>query len=170
MIKPGFAIITISDRSSKGLREDLSGPKLVECVTKENWLVEYASIVPDEIDIIVDALKNCLINPKIHIILTTGGTGFAPRDVTPEATKIVIEKNAPGIAEALRAESLKLTPHAMLSRGIAGISGNTLIINLPGSPKAVEENFIFLKPILQHAVDLLVGDPNSEAGHTKTIK
>lgn len=170
MIKLGFAIITISDRSSKGLREDLSGPKIIECVTKENWHVEYTSIVPDEIDIIVDALKNCLINPKINIILTTGGTGFSPRDVTPEATKIVIEKNAPGIAEALRSESLKITPHAMLSRGIAGISGNTLIINLPGSPKAAEENFLVLKPILQHAVDLIGSDPNSESGHIKAIK
>lgn len=160
-----IAILTVSDRSSAGEREDLSGPVLVELCEQQGWQVEQTGIVPDEQDDISAKLTEWADSGQVDVILTTGGTGFAPRDVTPEATIAVIERRTPGLVEAFRAESLKITPHAMLSRAEAGIRGRTLIINFPGSPKACRENFSIIKPVIRHAVDLLREDPKSEAGH-----
>ncbi len=165
MIRVG--IITISDRSSRGEREDLSGPALVNKVTNVGFQVVSTVIIPDEID----QIKSCLIewcdSENFDLILTTGGTGFAPRDVTPEATLAVLEKTAPGITEAMRAHSLKITPHAMLSRQQAGIRKKTLIINLPGSPKGAVENLEVVLPVLPHAIELLQESPSAEKGHQK---
>lgn len=158
-------ILTVSDRGARGDYEDRSGPLLVQMITERTpWLIVRQEIVADEIAAIAESLKAWCAQ-DMHLILTTGGTGFAPRDVTPEATKLVIERETPGIPEALRAESMKVTRHAMLSRGVAGIRGQTLIINLPGSPKAVRENLEVLLPVLPHALELLTGAPASEAGH-----
>ncbi|GJM39943.1 MAG: molybdenum cofactor biosynthesis protein [Ardenticatenaceae bacterium] len=158
-------ILTVSDRGSRGEYEDRSGPILAEIIhNRTPWQVSQRAIVPDE----VEAIANTLIDwcdAGVNLIFTSGGTGFAPRDVTPEATKTVIERETPGIAEALRAESLKITRHAMLSRAVAGIRGQSLIINMPGSPKAVRENMDILLPILPHALELLVDSPNSESHH-----
>ena len=159
------AILTVSDRSSRGERPDRSGPALVEAVTSNGWQVVSTEIVPDE----TVAIQACLLEwskaDVIDLVLTTGGTGFAPRDITPEATQAVIERAAPGLAEAMRAESLKITSHAMLSRGIAGIRGRTLIINLPGSPKAAVENLATIQSVLPHAIELLQEDPSAENNH-----
>ncbi len=166
MIRVG--IITVSDRSSRGEREDLSGPALANKVTSAGFEIISTTIIPDEFD----QIKSCLINwcdsGKFDLILTTGGTGFAPRDVTPEATLAVLEKNAPGIAEAMRAQSLKITPHAMLSRQQAGIRKKTLIINLPGSPKGALENLEVILPVLPHAIELLQENPSAEQGHKQS--
>lgn len=153
MIK--IAVICVSDRASSGERADLSGPAISEELADIAETAEYIC-VPDEAGAIERELIR-LCSTDISVILTTGGTGFAPRDVTPEATLAVAEKNAPGISEALRAESLKITPNAMLSRGVSVIRGNTLIVNLPGSPKAAKECAALLKPVLPHAADLLKG-------------
>ncbi len=160
-----FGILTASDRSSRGERPDLSGPALVELVNAQGWLVNRTGIVPDEKDILRETLATWADSCEVDIILTTGGTGFAPRDVTPEATRLVIDREAPGLAEAMRQESLKSTPHAMLSRAIAGIRGRTVIINLPGSLKAAMENFKVVQPVLQHAVELLREEPDAEKHH-----
>ncbi|MCA9917267.1 MAG: MogA/MoaB family molybdenum cofactor biosynthesis protein [Anaerolineales bacterium] len=160
-------ILTVSDRGSRGEYEDRSGPILVEIVQNRTpWVVSQQAIVPDEQTVIANKLIDWC-SAGVNLILTSGGTGFAPRDVTPEATKSVLERETPGIAEALRAESLKITRHAMLSRAVAGIRGQTLIINLPGSPKAVRENMDVLLPILPHALELLTDAPNSESQHRK---
>lgn len=161
------AILTVSDRSFRGERPDTSGPALVETVINEGWHVAASAIVPDDQQIIAETLISWCNRGGIDLILTTGGTGFAPRDVTPEATSAVIERAAPGLAEAMRQSSLRNTPHAMLSRGVAGIRGRTIIINLPGSPKAAVENIRSILPVLPHAVDLLHDDPSAEAGHGK---
>jgi molybdopterin adenylyltransferase len=160
-----IGILTVSDRGAKGEYEDRSGPVIAEIITQtDGWQVSHRAIVPDEIAVIADTLRQwCAEN--VQLILTTGGTGFSPRDITPEATRQVIDREAPGIAEGLRAESLKITKHAMLSRGIAGMRGQTLIINLPGSPKAVRENMDVLLPILPHALELLNNNPDSENSH-----
>jgi len=160
-----IAILTVSDRSSAGEREDLSGPLLEDLTRQKGWEVASSGIVPDERRLIAAKLAEWADGRQIDVILTTGGTGFAPRDVTPEATLDVIERRAPGLVEAIRAESLKITPHAMLSRAEAGIRGKVLIVNFPGSPKACRENFEIIQPVLTHAVDLLREDPESEAGH-----
>lgn len=160
-----IAILTISDRGASGEREDRSGPLIAQMIgDRSNWQVAHQSVVSDEVDLIANQLREW-VREGVDLILTSGGTGFAPRDVTPEATRLVIEREAPGIAEALRAESLKVTRHAMLSRGVAGISGHTLIINLPGNPKAVRENMAVLFPVLPHALELLGGSSTAEAGH-----
>lgn len=164
-----IAILTISDRSARGEREDQSGPALAAEISKANWLVVETKIVPDDVQKISQALAAWCDQGTADIVLTTGGTGFSPRDVTPEASLAVIERMAPGIAEAMRMESLKITPHAMLSRGIAGIRGKTLIINLPGSPKGAVENFGTIMPVLAHAVDLIREDPTAEAGHLRAF-
>ncbi|MDX1413597.1 MAG: MogA/MoaB family molybdenum cofactor biosynthesis protein [Candidatus Promineifilaceae bacterium] len=158
-------LLTISDRGATGEYVDRSGALMAKMIRENTpWEITHQEIVPDELDAIVNTLNNwCDIG--VNLVLTSGGTGFAPRDITPEATLQVIEREAPGIAEALRAESLKVTRHAMLSRGVAGIKRNTLIINLPGSPKAVRENFEVLLPILPHGLDLLSGAPGSEKQH-----
>ncbi len=160
------AVLTISDRSSRGEREDLSGPALVVEITRLGWEVKKTSIIPDDLERIKETLTSWCAGGQIDLILTTGGTGFSPRDVTPEATLAVCERLAPGIAEAMRAESLKVTPHAMLSRSAAGIRNRTLIVNFPGSPKAAVENLAIIAPVLPHAVELLQESPDSERGHT----
>lgn len=158
-------ILTVSDRAADGVYVDRSGPLIAEIITSRTpWQVSRRSIVSDDIDSIAGELMRWC-DSEIHLILTTGGTGFAPRDVTPEATRQVIVRETPGIAEALRAESLKITKHAMLSRGVAGIRGGTLIINLPGNPKAVRENLDVLIPVLPHALELITGKAGTEAGH-----
>ena len=160
-----FGILTVSDRSAEGKREDLSGPALERAVLEAGWQVTQTGVVADDKGDIVDTLISWVDEDQISVILTTGGTGFSPRDITPEATRAVIERDAPGLAEAMRAGSLKITPHAMLSRAVAGIREKTLIINLPGSPKGALENFRILVPVLQHAVQLLEDDPGAEKGH-----
>ncbi len=160
-----FGILTLSDRTARGEREDSSGPALADLVRAEGWSVVEQMILPDEESAIRAALISWADSKRFDIILTTGGTGFAPRDVTPEATRAVIQREAPGLAEAMRAESLRKTAHAMLSRAVAGIRGNTLIINLPGSPKGAVENLQTVLPVLPHAVQLLQNDPGSEASH-----
>jgi molybdenum cofactor synthesis domain-containing protein len=162
------AVLTISDRSSRGEREDLSGKVLVDLVQKQGWKVIDQSIVPDEIEQIKQALIAWCDQSLVDLILTTGGTGVAPRDVTPEATTAVIQRPSPGLAEAMRYESLKVTPHAMLSRATAGIRARTLIINFPGSPKAVAENFLVVLPVIPHAVELLQDRPEAESHHRES--
>jgi len=162
-----FSILTVSDRSARGERPDSSGPALVEVIHQQGWQVVETAIVPDERAAIQAALISWCDRGDTDVLLTTGGTGFAPRDVTPEATLAVIERGAPGLAEAMRLESLRVTPHAMLSRAAAGIRGRTLIVNLPGSPKAAIENLRTILPVLPHAVELLRESPTSEAGHRK---
>lgn len=164
-----FAILTVSDRSSSGLRDDLSGPALQSAVGDYGWEVARADIVHDEISAIKERLCQWSDSGKINVILTTGGTGFTPRDVTPEATKEVLDRNAPGLAEAMRAGSLTITPHAMLSRAVAGIRKQTLIINLPGSPKGALENFRIIAPVLPHAVQLLENDSGAEESHQRPL-
>lgn len=161
------AILTVSDRSARGERPDSSGPALVQAVTELGWQVTALAVVPDEVSAIQAQIIAWCGAPGVDVVLTTGGTGFAPRDVTPEATLAVIERAAPGIAEAIRQESLRITPHAMLSRAVAGIRGRTVIINLPGSPKGAVESLRVAAPVLPHAVELLQEQPSSEAGHTR---
>jgi len=160
-----FGILTLSDRSSRGERADSSGPALALLIQAEGWSVTKQSILPDEESAIREILVNWADSAELDVILTTGGTGFSPRDVTPEATRAVIEREAPGLSEAMRAASLKITSHAMLSRIVTGIRRKTLIINLPGSPKGAVENLQVILPVLSHAVQLLQDDPASESTH-----
>ncbi|NPA30386.1 MAG: MogA/MoaB family molybdenum cofactor biosynthesis protein [Chloroflexi bacterium] len=160
-----IAILTVSDRAFQGQREDRSGPALAQAVAERGWKVLETGLVPDDQEAIRTALLAWCARPDIDIVLTTGGTGFGPRDVTPEATRAVLEREAPGLPEAMRAASLRITPHAMLSRAVAGIRGHTLIVNLPGSPKAAVENLAVIAEVLPHAVQLLRGDPDAERGH-----
>ncbi len=160
-----FGILTVSDRSSRGERPDSSGPALVERIGAQGWEVSQQGIVPDDTDVLQTTLAAWADSGTVDIILTTGGTGFAPRDVTPEATKAVIDRDAPGLAEAMRLASAAKSKHAMLSRAVAGLRGSVLIINLPGSPKAAVENLETILPVLEHAVQLLREDPEAEKGH-----
>lgn len=160
-----FGILTLSDRSARGEREDASGPALAHHIRAENCSVIRQQILPDDEVAIRETLIAWADSDEFDVILTTGSTGFAPRDVAPEATRAVIQREAPGLAEAMRAESLAKTKHAMLSRAMAGIRGRTLIVNLPGSPKGAVENLQTIFPVLSHAVQLLREDPNSEASH-----
>jgi molybdenum cofactor synthesis domain-containing protein len=150
------AILTVSDRAARGEADDHSGPAIAQIVQEQlQASINWRQIVADEQALIEAALIAWADGGQVDLILTTGGTGFAPRDVTPEATQAVIDRAAPGIAEAMRAASLQVTPHAMLSRAAAGMRGRTLIVNLPGSPKAVRENLAVILPVLPHAVELL---------------
>lgn len=158
-------ILTASDRSSRGERTDASGPALARFSQEQNWSVVHQSILPDEEAALRELLISWADSGELDLILTTGGTGFAPRDVTPEATRAVIDREASGLAEAMRAASLKITPHAMLSRIVTGIRKKTLIINLPGSPKGALENLQVVIPVLPHAIQLLQEDPSSETTH-----
>ena len=161
-----FSVLTVSDRCSKGETQDKSGQLLSELLAPYGTVREY-KIVPDEMKDITEALIYMCDFVRSDVIFTTGGTGFAPRDITPEATKAVIEKDVPGISEAIRYESLKITPKAMLSRAVSGIRGKTLIINLPGSPKAVKESLEVVLPVLSHAVETLSGNTQSCGGNYK---
>lgn len=154
------AIITLSDKGSKGEREDESGPAIRAMVAGIGAVVEHYEVIPDEKALIAETLARLSDSCTIDLILTTGGTGVAPRDVTPEATLSVIDRELPGIAEAMRSKSLKKTPHAMISRAVAGVRKQTLIINLPGSPRAVRENLAVVLPALSHAIEKIKGDPS----------
>ena len=160
-----IGILTISDRSSRGERPDESGPALVKAVNQHGWQVIRTTVLPDEIEPIKKLLIEWSDSGEMDVILTTGGTGFSPRDVTPEATQAVIQRLTPGLAEAMRSSSYHITPHAMLSRATAGIRSRTLIVNLPGSPRGAVENLVVLVPILPHAVELLREEPSAEHGH-----
>ncbi|GAU76778.1 molybdenum cofactor biosynthesis protein B [Fusibacter sp. 3D3] len=151
-------IITASDKGSKGEREDLSGKVISDSVTEAGYQVLKYIVVPDEKSELAKAMVHMADELGVNLILTTGGTGFSKRDVTPEATLSVIEREAPGIAEAIRYNSLKITPKGMLSRGVSGIRGNTLIINMPGSPKAVKETLDYILSPVFHGIQILIGD------------
>jgi molybdopterin adenylyltransferase len=154
------AIITLSDKGSRGEREDESGKIIREMIAGIGASSEHYSILPDEQSLIAETLAKLADSGNIDLILTTGGTGVAPRDVTPEATRAVIDRELPGMAEAMRAESLRKTPYAMISRAVAGIRKQTLIVNLPGSPRAVRENLAVVLPALRHTVEKIKGDPS----------
>lgn len=154
------AIITLSDKGSKGEREDGSGQVIREMVAAIGADVRHYEVLPDERPLIASVLTRLSDSGTIDLIVTTGGTGVAPRDVTPEATLDIIDRELPGMAEAMRAESLKKTAHAMISRAVAGIRKQTLIVNLPGSPRAVRENLAVLLPALSHAIEKIKGDPS----------
>ncbi len=154
------AVLTVSDRSSEGTRPDASGPALVEKVSRLSWQVVKTAVCPDDEARIRECLIQWADDGVADLILTTGGTGLAPRDVTPEATQAVVTRLVPGIPEAMRASSLAKTPHAVISRAIAGVRSQALIINLPGSPKAAIENLEAVAAALEHAVSKIQGDPS----------
>jgi molybdopterin adenylyltransferase len=151
-------VITVSDKGSQGLREDKSGPEIVKMLGQIEAEVNNYAIVPDTIDRIQDALIDFSDQKRLDLIITTGGTGVSSRDLTPDATLAVIDKEVPGMAEAMRRESSKITPHALISRAVVGIRDQTLIVNLPGSPRSVRENLAVILPALRHAVEKIKGD------------
>ena len=162
-MKIRIGILTVSDRSFRGERADASGPTIKRLVLEQlDAVVEAEGLVPDERGEIADKLTEWCDEKKLHLIFTTGGTGFGPRDITPEATKDVIERETPGFPEAMRMEGFRITPHALLSRGTAGIRGKTLIINLPGSPKAVREGLELILPAIPHAISTIIDAPDKE--------
>jgi molybdopterin adenylyltransferase len=165
MIEVG--VLTVSDRSARGERPDTGGPAVVQALTEhlEGASVVQTAIVPDDQAGIAAVLLRWADELHLDLVLTTGGTGFAPRDITPEATRSVLQREAPGLAEAMRAASLLVTPHAMLSRAVAGMRGRTLIVNLPGSPKGAVENLATILPMLPHAVELLQEGAEAEQHH-----
>ena len=158
MIKAG--VLTLSDKGSRGERVDLSGPEVIRMLKEIGIETDCCEIVPDETEIIAAKLIEFVDERKLDLVVTTGGTGVSPRDVTPEATLKVIDREIPGMAEAMRRESMQKTPHAMISRAVAGIRKTTLIVNLPGSPKGVRENLAVILPALKHAIEKIKGDPS----------
>lgn len=154
------AVITVSDKGSRGEREDLSGPEILRLLQTIGAEVVYTAVIPDETDQIANALIECADHIQCDLILTTGGTGVSPRDVTPDATLQVLDRTIPGMAEAMRREGALKTPHAMLSRAVVGMRKETLIVNLPGSPRGARENLEVLLPALRHAVEKIQGDPS----------
>ena len=154
-------VVTVSDACARGEREDSSGETLVRLLSQMGAQIIAREITADDLEPLADLLRRLADGKKVNLIVTTGGTGFGPRDNTPEATLKVIEREAPGLAEAMRNETLRQTPMAMISRGVCGLRSGTLIVNLPGSPKAVEESFAVIRPVLNHAVALLAG----QTGH-----
>ncbi len=156
-------VITISDRCARGEQEDVSGAELVRLLKEVGASIVATEILSDDLAPLAEKLCVYADRADVNLIVTTGGTGLAPRDNTPEATRAVIQKEAPGLAEAMRMETLRQTPLAMVSRGVCGVRSGTLIINLPGSPKAVRESFAVIKPVLPHAIGLLAGLPHAEA-------
>lgn len=158
------AVITVSDKGYRGEREDTSGPNLVRILEEKGFEVVYTAMVPDESEMIQEVLIKCADERDIALVLTTGGTGFSPRDITPEATLKVVERLTPGIPEAMRAESMKITPKGCLSRSAAGIRGRTLIINLPGSKKASAENILAVIDPVAHGLDMLYSEGSADCG------
>ena len=156
------AVITISDKGYQGLREDTSGPNLVNILKEHNYDVVYTSIIPDDFEMIKAELCKCSDEMGIALVLTTGGTGFSPRDITPEATMAVVERPTPGVPEAMRAESMRITPKGCLSRSAAGIRKQSLIINLPGSKKASEENILAVIGAVGHGLEMLLGSGSAD--------
>jgi molybdenum cofactor synthesis domain-containing protein len=154
------AILTVSDMGARGEREDTSGAAIREMLTQAGLEIDRHEIVPDQRETVSSTLRAWADSRAIAAIITTGGTGLGPRDITPEATRDILDYEAPGIVEAMRTEGLKHTPLSMLSRAAAGVRGRTLIVNLPGSPKAVRENLAVLLPVLPHALELLAGEPS----------
>ncbi len=160
------AVITVSDKGARGERIDTSGPMLKKILTEYGYDVTYTALVPDEYEKIKDELVKCADEMHITLILTTGGTGFSPRDITPEATEAVIERRTPGIPELMRSESMKITPRGCLSRGTAGIRKRSLIINLPGSEKAARENIEAVIDSVHHGLDMLCSEGSADCART----
>jgi len=156
------AVITVSDKGWRGEREDTSGPNLCEILRQRGFEVVYTVMVPDEREAIEKELLQCADEKGIALVLTTGGTGFSPRDITPEATMAVVERPTPGIPEAMRAESMRITPKGCLSRSAAGIRKRTLIINLPGSKKASQENILAVIDPVKHGLEMLLGEGSAD--------
>ena len=156
------AVITISDKGSRGERVDTSGPNLCEILKSKGFEVVYTNIIPDEMEDIKAELIRCADEKQIALVLTTGGTGFSPRDITPEATMQVIERPTPGIPEAMRAESMRITPKGCLSRSAAGIRGRTLIVNLPGSKKASQESILAVIDPVEHGLQMLMSEGSAD--------
>ena len=156
------AVITVSDKGAAGLREDTSGPELCRILGENGWEIIHTRIIPDEREDIKNELIACADEMKAVLVLTTGGTGFSPRDITPEATLDVIERRTPGIPEAMRAESMRITPMGCLSRSEAGIRDRTLIVNLPGSKKAAAENLLAVISALKHGIQMLQGEGSAD--------
>ena len=151
-------VITVSDKGSKGERVDTSGPGLAEML-KRSYEVSGVVIVPDEEDLIADTIKSQIDEKGVDLVVTTGGTGVGPRDVTPEATRAVIDKELPGFSEVMRMESFRITPHSLISRAVCGTRGTSIIVNLPGSPRAAAECLSFIESALPHALEKVKGDP-----------
>lgn len=158
------AVITVSDKGYRGERVDTSGPNLCQILKEKGYDIAYTAMVPDEAGKIKAELRKCADTLSIALVLTTGGTGFSPRDITPEATLAVVERLTPGIPEAMRAESMRVTPKGCLSRGVAGIRGRTLIINLPGSKKASAENILAVIDPVRHGLDMLYSEGSADCG------
>ena len=151
------AVLTVSDRSARGEREDESGPVLAELLREAGATVVAQEVISDELEPLAGRLRELADRGDVNLVMTTGGTGLAPRDNTPEATRAVVEREVPGLAEAMRAETLRQTPTAMLSRAVCGTRSGALVVNLPGSPKGVRECFAVIRPVLAHAVAQLAG-------------
>lgn len=170
MIKYSAAVITISDKGARGERIDTSGPAVCKLLKSRGWQICHTAVIPDEQKQIEAELIHCADELDVRLVLTTGGTGFSPRDVTPEATLAVIQRHTPGIPEAMRAESLRITPKGCLSRSEAGIRRRTLIVNLPGSEKAAKENLLAVLDALSHGVEMLSGNGSADCGELPRSK